>query len=167
MNGTPIENLRYDPQVPQMQQQFQAPMSISPNMPDSDLVNDDMRRHVNMDMLTREVTDTLDDITIPEQQMEQQMHQQKIQRKKNWNQQNVNNSNIGNSLMRNVPDYLREPLIIFVIYMILSFDVVKKALASYIPQLKPSTDGNVQIVGIAVYGMILGIIYSVMKKLLL
>ena len=180
MSGTPIENLRYIPQIPQMQQpmqpqmhsQFQQPMPVSTQMQESDLMNDDLRRQVNMDMLSREVTDTLDDVMLPEQPM-QPMIQQQIPRHKipnhhkNFDVEDRKNSIVKNSFMRNVPDYLREPLIIFVIYMILSLDIVKKALASYIPQLKPSSDGNVQLVGIAVYGMILGIIYSVAKKLLM
>jgi hypothetical protein len=176
MSGTPIENLRYMPQMQQqMQPQFQQPMPVSTNMPETDLVNDDLRRQVNMDMFTREVTDTLDDVMLPEQQMQpmvQQMpphlQQQKMHRiNRNLGQDDGRISNIKNGIMKNIPDYLREPLIIFVIYMILSLDIVKKALASYIPQLKPSSDGNVQLLGIAVYGMVLGIIYSVAKKLLL
>jgi len=176
MSGTPIENLRYMPQMQQqMQPQFQQPMPVSTNMPETDLVNDDLRRQVNMDMFTREVTDTLDDVMLPEQQMQpmvQQMpphlQQQKMHHfNRNLVQDDGRISNIKNGIMKNIPDYLREPLIIFVIYMILSLDIVKKALASYIPQLKPSSDGNVQLLGIAVYGMVLGIIYSVAKKLLL
>jgi len=165
MNGTPIENLRYTQQMPQ--QQFQQPMSLSTNMPESDLVNDDLRRHVNMDTLSREVTETLDDVTLPEHQVMQQQGTHRRKHRTSQHDDDDDRKKTKNSIMKNIPEYLHEPLIIFVIYMILSLDIVKKALASYIPQLKPNGDGNVQLVGIAVYGMILGIIYSVVKKLLL
>jgi hypothetical protein len=70
------------------------------------------------------------------------------------------------SIIKNIPEFMREPLLIVIIYLILSLDIVKKTLANYIPQIKP-TDGNVAILGIIVYALILAGLFMTAKKVLL
>ena len=69
-------------------------------------------------------------------------------------------------LMEKMPEFLREPVIIVVVYMILSTDVVKKTLATYIPQLKSET-GAVPFLGVVIYGIILATCYYILKTMLL
>lgn len=148
MNGTPIENLRY-----MQQSQF------GPSMQTGDDFNDNIGRQEHsgsMDQLAKEVNDSLDEITVQHEQPRQQSFPTEPQKKLNQG-----------GVMKNVPEFLREPLILVIIYIILSLDVVKKTLSAYIPQIKPTADGNILFVGILIYAIILAISYVVVKKALL
>lgn len=148
MNGTSIDKLRYmQQQMPSdmMQQQYAGEMQTGDNFGEN--------LDGNMDQLAREVGESLDNIN-------QQPPPQKIVPKQKPQHE-------ANGVVKKIPVFLREPLIIVVIYVILSLDVVKRTLASYIPQLKPSADGGVMFVGIVIYAMIIAISYAVIKKLLL
>lgn len=154
MNGTPIDNLRY----------MQQPQFMGDRIQTGDGFEDDIGRSSgNMDQLAREVNDSLDDLNIPLDSPKQQLTNRPRQIQKQQKEQTKNNEGI----MGKVPIFLREPIIIVLIFIILSLDVVKKTLSSYIPQIKPSADGSVLFVGIVIYAMILAISYSVAKKLLL
>ena len=54
-----------------------------------------------------------------------------------------------------VPKVLREPLIVFIVFFILSLPYIRNGIGSYIPQINPDVTGNVTYVGIAIYGLIL------------
>ena len=126
-----------------------------------DNYGDNIRRPDDIDIFAKEITDTLDDIAIPEKEVAPS----KVARKHVSHEKHVAPER--NTIMKPIPEFLREPLLIFIIYMILSLDIVKKTLSKYIPQIKPTADGGVMIIGVAIYGMILGVIYVAAKKLLL
>lgn len=67
----------------------------------------------------------------------------------------------------NIPKWLREPLLILVIYLILSQTIVKDTIGKYIKQINPGTDGSVSFVGVLIYGIILAVLYVIIKKYLL
>lgn len=71
------------------------------------------------------------------------------------------------SIMDNIPESLREPTLIVLIFVLLSFDGVKKLISNYIPQAKQSTDGTLYMTGVFTYAIIMAIIYVVAKKILL
>jgi hypothetical protein len=155
MNGTPIDKLRYMQQMPS--QQFTGDMQTG------DGFGEEMgRQGGNMDRLAQEVNDSLDDLNNPPEVIQQRNIRMSPQHKYKETDKETSKGKMGN-----VPIFLREPLIIMVIYVILSLDIVKKTLASYIPQIKPSSDGSILFVGIVIYAMILAISYAVAKKLLL
>lgn len=67
----------------------------------------------------------------------------------------------------NIYDYIKEPLLLLIIYLILSQATVKLFAANYIPYLNPGPDGSVPFIGILIYGILLVTIYFLSKKLLL
>ena len=66
-----------------------------------------------------------------------------------------------------VPEMLREPLIIFVLFMILSENVVKDTISRYVQQIAPDMTGRVSRTGVIIYGVLLATLFVVVKKLVL
>lgn len=160
MNGTPIDNLRYTQQMPP---HMMHPQFMDGGIQTGDGFGDEIGRSGgNMDQLAREVNDSLDDLNTPQEPPKQQPSIRPRQLQKQQKEQKDNDG-----IMGRVPMFLREPIIIVLIYVVLSLDIVKKTLSSYIPQIKPSADGSILFVGIIIYAMILAISYSVAKRLLL
>ena len=61
-------------------------------------------------------------------------------------------------------DYVKEPIIIIILYIVLSQDMIKNAIATYIPQINPSEEtGNVTLLGVVIYGTILATLYMIIK----
>jgi hypothetical protein len=109
----------------------------------------------DIDMIARDVNDSLDDV--PREQKPKKKNKHKKDDKKEKKE----------TFMDKIPEILREPLIIVVIYMLLSTNIVKKTLSAYIPQIRPTGDGNILFVGIFVYALILAICFIILKKLLM
>lgn len=152
MNGTPIDSLKF--MQPNQPHQYT-------NMQTSDLIEDAERQQMtrddrNIGDIAQEVSDSLDNL--PEKPPQRQHIKPK---------QIINDNVNKDKFMYKLPQIVREPLIIAVIYIILSLDVVKKTLSTYIPQVKQTTDGNVLFTGVVVYALIFAIMYVVAKKLLL
>ena len=149
MNGTPIDNIRrfQQPNLPNRDR-------MTGDIMTGDEINDD-REDNNIDILAKEVSDNIDELDM---QPEHPRHVQKVT--------TVQKEKQKDTFMSRFPEFMREPAIIVVIYVILSLDIVKKTLSNYIPQIKP-TDGGVAFVGIIVYALILAIGFMVAKKLLL
>ena len=66
-----------------------------------------------------------------------------------------------------IPDILKEPLLIIVIYIILSQDFVKKSIGEYISYINPTPDGSVSLIGYLIYGTILASLFVILKKIIL
>jgi len=66
-----------------------------------------------------------------------------------------------------IPEILREPLIILVLFILLSEAFVQENIGKYIPQVNPCAEGKVSRVGVVIYGLVLVILYMILKKLLL
>lgn len=157
MNGTSIDNLRYTQQMPPnmlQQQQFGNNMQMGDNY-EEDIIRDDG----DMNQLAREVNDSLDNLNVPEPAKPPPSRQRQIPRKE------ISKDESG--IMKKIPQFMREPFIIVLIYVILSFDIVKKTLSSYIPQIKPTADGGVMFIGVVIYAIILAIGFTVAKRILL
>lgn len=69
-------------------------------------------------------------------------------------------------VVQKIPEMFREPLILVIVYVILSTDIIKNTIGEYIPQIKPK-DGSVNFIGYLIYGIILAILFTVIKKLVL
>lgn len=152
MNGTPIDSLKF--MQPSQNRQYT-------NVQTSDIIEDDERQPMNRDDrnigdIAQEVSDSLDNI--PEKMPPRQYVKTKQTTPDNLNK---------DKFMYKLPPIVREPVIIILIYIILSLDVVKKTLSTYIPQVKQTSDGNVLFTGVVVYALIFAIMYVVAKKLLL
>jgi hypothetical protein len=70
------------------------------------------------------------------------------------------------NLTLSVPHNLKEPLILLIIYVIMSQSFVRELLGKYITILNPNEEGVVPIVGIIIYGIILVGLFMFVKKLL-
>lgn len=60
----------------------------------------------------------------------------------------------------NVKDFI----LLFALYFILSQDMIKDFFGKYFTSLNPSTDGAVDVKGVIVYGLILTVLYTIIKK---
>jgi len=148
MSGTPIDKLRY------MQN-----MGMSGFQSGDEFGND-----VMTNPLSRNATEPIEDfIEDPPKK-----HSKKY--KKTANKVKALSEEVGETekkFVQNIPKIFREPLIISILYIILSLDIVKKTLGTYIPQINSGADGNIAFTGIVVYAIILSIGYLVLKKVLL
>jgi hypothetical protein len=70
-------------------------------------------------------------------------------------------------VMGYIPSLLREPLIILVLYVVLSQAFVYKTVGKYIPQINPDGTGEVSFYGVIIYGLLLAITYALAKRFLL
>jgi len=61
-------------------------------------------------------------------------------------------------------DYLKESILLIVVYVILSQNFVKKMIGTYIAQINPREDGSVSLIGYIAYGVILAIIFMFLKR---
>jgi hypothetical protein len=66
-----------------------------------------------------------------------------------------------------IPDIVKETILLTLVYLLMSQSFIKKAIAMHITYLNPNDEGNVSIIGIAIYGLILSIIYMIFKKILI
>ncbi len=71
------------------------------------------------------------------------------------------------SIVNSIPVIFREPLVIVLIFIILSQPIVKKTIGCYITQINPDADGVVGIYGVIIYGIILSTLFVVAKKFIL
>jgi hypothetical protein len=65
-----------------------------------------------------------------------------------------------------IPDTLKDPLIIIISYIILSQNFVQKSIARYLSIIKPKEDGTFSQISIIIYGTIIAILYSLIKKII-
>lgn len=61
-------------------------------------------------------------------------------------------------------DLVRDPLIILILYFILSQPIVFNSISKVVPQLIP-TESGVSNLGILIYGIILAVLFMVVRKL--
>jgi hypothetical protein len=73
----------------------------------------------------------------------------------------------GLNLMSSIPPMLREPLIILVLYIILSQALVKNTLSKYITQLNPDSDGKCSFTAVLIYGVILAVLFGIVKQIIM
>lgn len=76
-------------------------------------------------------------------------------------------ANTNLNLFSNVPSILREPIIILILFIILSQPMVKEQLGKYIKQLNPDMEGKFTFAGIVIYGIIFAALFALIKKFIL
>jgi len=69
-----------------------------------------------------------------------------------------------NSIMAPIPEKAREPLIIFLLFVLLSHPFVKNNLGKYIKQINPDDSGKVGLAGIVIYGLLLAVMFYLVKR---
>ena len=58
---------------------------------------------------------------------------------------------------------LKDPLLLWIIYMMLSQEFIKNIIGNYVPSINPGDDGSVGVIGVAVYGIVLVVAYLVLR----
>ncbi len=64
-------------------------------------------------------------------------------------------------------DIVKEPLVLLIIYVMMSHESVRMTLGRYISQINPGQDGAVTMTGVVIYGIIFVMIFMLVKKYLL
>lgn len=88
----------------------------------------------------------------------------------NLPEQNVINENTEESkekfkISSYIPEGLKDPLLILILFILLSQPVVRETIGSYVKQINPDMEGKVSLTGIVIYGIILAALYYIIKKL--
>lgn len=68
-------------------------------------------------------------------------------------------------LLHRIPNNLREPIVMILIFVLLSQHNVRSIIGKYIKQINPKIDGKVPLNGIIMYGIIYASLFHLSKKL--
>ena len=77
---------------------------------------------------------------------------------------NEDDQNYSEKYFSYIPQILREPLIILILFIILSQPMVKDTIGKYIKQIVPDDEGKVSFAGIVIYGAILSSLFLLIKQ---
>lgn len=66
-----------------------------------------------------------------------------------------------------IPNFVKEPLLLIIIYVIMSQEFVHKMLSNYIPYVNVNDEGRVPLLGIIIYGSIMAVIFMFFRKILI
>jgi len=149
-------------------------------MPPLELMNQyNQAKNREVEDLARDLNESLEDLNrrdrppknINEQEYERQ-HERQQEEEENEQKEMLHNKKKKNksqstTYMDKIPKILQEPLIILILYVILSQSFVKNKIGEYIKQINPGPDGQVSLVGIIIYGLILAILFAIFKWLLI
>ena len=75
------------------------------------------------------------------------------------------NYNTDDKFNFSIPNWLKEFAIILIIYIVLSQKFIQDFIGKYIKYINPRDDGTVSFIGIVIYGIILAVLYILIKKL--
>ena len=67
------------------------------------------------------------------------------------------------SLNYNIPEMLKDPVLIWLIYMLMSQNFFKDIVGKYLTSINPNEEGIVTFTGVAMYGLILVAIFTLIK----
>jgi hypothetical protein len=158
--GTPVDGLRQFPQQQYQQQGMQPPISQQ-QMMQQQIPPQIMMQQPNMFPPQQQ----MGDMNIPNIDLNDlppmPMPPPRIQPK------HIKKSGTKFPPFEKIPQAFRAPLILVVLFIIMSLDVVKQTIGAYIPQIRPNTTGNVSLIGYGVYGIILAIAFETLKNMLL
>jgi hypothetical protein len=65
-----------------------------------------------------------------------------------------------------IPEMIKDPILIWIIYVLMSQNFFKKLIGKYVTQINPNEEGVVSFTGIAVYGLIMVVLFTLIKFLL-
>jgi len=70
-------------------------------------------------------------------------------------------------LLSSIPALFREPIVILLLYILLSQAAVKDTIGTYIKQINPDIEGKVSFAGVLIYGVIFAALFALIKKFIL
>lgn len=65
-----------------------------------------------------------------------------------------------------IPEFFRDPLLIWIIFILLSQNFIKQLIGKYVKQINPNEDGVVSFMGVVIYGLIFAVLFGLIKFLL-
>lgn len=65
-----------------------------------------------------------------------------------------------------IPEFIRDPLLIWVIFILLSQNFIKQLIGKYVNHINPNEDGVVSFLGVVIYGLIFAVLFAIIKFLL-
>lgn len=65
------------------------------------------------------------------------------------------------------PSWVREPILVLIIFVILSQPIVRDNIGKYIKAINPGESGSVSFVGVVIYGIILATLFGIAKSYIL
>ena len=65
-----------------------------------------------------------------------------------------------------IPEFIRDPLLIWIIFILLSQNFIKQLIGKYVKQINPNEEGVVSFMGVVIYGLIFAVLFGVLKFLL-
>lgn len=65
-----------------------------------------------------------------------------------------------------IPEFIRDSLLIWIIFILLSQNFIKQLIGKYVRQINPNEDGVVSFMGVVIYGLIFAVLFGLIKFLL-
>lgn len=155
--GTPIRAVAAQTQ-PQQTQPIQMQQPMMPQQYQQPMVNfTQYPQFPTTSSIVARVDKVLDDVDTDEHVSNENNQNDHINIKKQESKKKKKKKNTNSFSF--FPTFLVEPLIIFILYILLSLDIVKSMIIPYI-----GSDGS-GIFGVVVYGLILSLLFMVVKKI--
>lgn len=76
------------------------------------------------------------------------------------------NKKTNNETTTYIPEMLKDPILIWLLFMLMSQNFFKNLIGKYLKTINPDEDGIVGLGGIAMYGLIFSILFTVIKFIL-
>jgi hypothetical protein len=70
------------------------------------------------------------------------------------------------TFLYNVPSFIKDPILIWVIFILMSQNFFKSMVSKYLKSIIPNESGVVGFTGVAIYGLVLVVLYTLIKFVL-
>jgi len=171
MSGTSLRDLQMKENMDQMNNQRNEQMTNmmlppraanypNPN-PNPNLNPNISNNNNNIEQLAREINSKLDKINPLLEGLEDEEKKKKENKEKDSEDREDDIKEKSNYLDKYTTPEIRDALIIFILYVVLSTSLVKDTFTKFIPQITQGSNTS-----IAIYGFILAILYIIIKKII-
>ena len=65
-----------------------------------------------------------------------------------------------------IPEFVKDPLLIWIIFIFLSQNFIKQLIGKYVQHINPNEEGVVSFLGVVIYGLIFAVLFALIKFLL-
>jgi hypothetical protein len=153
--GTPITQLRRDVPYAQPTQSMQSTQYKSDKMEDDEtntmkFIIDEINNDSDIGPKKKKKIERKETETETDTESEEEKVIKKPKKKKT-------------SKMLSIPELLKDSVLIWLIYMLMSQNFFKKLVGKYLTTINPNEEGVVSFTGVAMYGLILVTFYTIIK----
>ena len=152
--GTPIAQLRKDVAIAKTQK---IKADISDKYADDYTTESDRNSHIKN--LVEDINNEIEDgkkNKVKIQETDTDTEEEKPKKKKSK----------GSFFNFTIPEMIKDPILIWVIYMLMSQNFFKKLIGKYLTQINPNEEGVVTFSGVAIYGLVMVVLFTLIKFLL-